>query len=66
MPCEHEDEFDYSGALERLDVARPSRTMALKPTEGAQWVTADVQARAFVSIANSLHRIASHMCEKSD
>lgn len=64
MPCEHEDEFDYSGALERLDVARPSRTMALKPTEEAQWVTADVQARALVAIAKSLRRIESRLCEK--
>ena len=60
------DEFDYRAALERLDHAANVRVSDFGPEAMANQsaVSADVQARAFVSIANSLHRIASHMCDK--
>ena len=61
MPCEHEDEFDYREALKRLDSITPPKTMALSSIERIQWVSGDVQARALVSIAQSLRRIESHL-----
>lgn len=65
MPYEHEDEFDYSAALERLDSITPPKTMALSSIERIQWVSGDVQARALVSIAKSLRRIEAHLCGDS-
>ena len=64
MACKHEDEFNYREALKRLDSITPPKTMALSSIERIQWVSGDVQARALVSIAQSLRRIESRLCDK--
>ena len=58
---EHEDEFDYNAALERLDSTRSMRAAAGEKTA----VYAEVQAQALVSIVKSLRRITSHLCDNA-
>ena len=58
---EHEDEFDYNAALERMDIYRSSGIdVAQKMT-----VYGEVQVQALVSIIKSLRHIASHLCDNA-
>jgi len=61
---EHEDEFDYRAALERLDSARPTYGTTGEITSQMA-VCAEVQAQALVSIVKSLRRITSHLCDNA-
>lgn len=57
---EHEDEFDYNAALERLDRNRPRIEVAREMA-----VYGEVQAQALVSIVKSLRHITSHLCDNA-
>ena len=57
---EHEDDFDYNAALERLDRDRPRIAVAQEMA-----VYGKLQAQALVSIVKSLRHIASHLCDNA-